>query len=392
MRVLNVNASLDPVMGGGAVERTFQMSRRLVEAGADCTILTLDLGLTAERRAALGRVRLIALPCLNARFYLPRVSFGRIRSIVADADIVHLMGHWTVINALVFLAARGLGKPYVVCPAGALPLFGRSRLLKTLYNLAVGRRLVAGAARCIAVTGDERAHFRAYGVPEDRTVVIPNGISREDYQSRDDRGFRKRFGLGDAPFILFVGRLSPIKGPDLLLRAFGEARGGCGGFHLVFAGPDEGMLAGLRREAADSGLGERVHFLGYLGGADKSQAYHAASFLAIPSRQEAMSIVVLEAGIVGTPVLLTDQCGMNDVEVRGGGKVVAASAAGLRAGLTALCSAPERLPDMGKRLQDYVVERFLWSAIVKEYLALYEGLSGKGDLIESSSRPPRSEG
>ena len=88
LKILNVNMSIDPIEGGGTAERTFQMSRQLAKAGVDCTILTLDLGLTAARREGLGSVELIALPCLNRRFYLPQVSIGRIKSIVAKADII----------------------------------------------------------------------------------------------------------------------------------------------------------------------------------------------------------------------------------------------------------------------------------------------------------------
>ena len=225
---------------------------------------------------------------------------------------------------------------------------------------------------CIAITSDEKNQLYDYGVMDDKISVIPNGISPEDYSSQDDAGFRARYGLGDAPFILFVGRLNRIKGPDLLLQAFCEAKEALNDFHLVFAGPDEGLLEELKRTAAAHDIEGRVHFLGYLGGADKAQAYHAASLLAIPSRQEAMSIVVLESGIVGTPVLLTDQCGMNEIAGIGGGRVVPASAAGLHEGLVELCRNRDSLRAMGKRLQEYVMKRFMWDSMVKEYIALYE--------------------
>jgi glycosyltransferase involved in cell wall biosynthesis len=378
-KVLNVNMSIDPVEGGGTAERTYQMSLQLARAGVDCTILTLDLGLTAARRKGLGTVALIALPCLNRRFYLPGVSWGRIKNIVAKADVVHLMGHWTILNGLVYMAARSLKKPYVVCPAGALPIFGRSKILKGLYNRAGGKRLVANANRCIAITTDEKGQLHEYGVVDDKIAVIPNGINAEDYSSRDDAGFRARFGLGDAPFILFVGRLNRIKGPDLLLQAFSEAQEALGGFHLVFAGPDEGLLVELKTTAAERGLEGRIHFVGYLGGAEKSQAYHAAELLAIPSRQEAMSIVVLEAGIVGTPVLLTNQCGLDEIGDIGGGRVVPPTVAELRQGLVELCADRSRLESMGKILQGYVAKRFLWDSVVNAYIELYVRLLGRSE-------------
>ena len=384
LKILNVNMSIDPIRGGGTAERTFQMSRQLAKAGVDCTILTLDLGLTATRQQELGQAKLIALPCFNRRFYLPLVSWGRIRSVVAEADIIHLMGHWTALNGIVYLAARSLKKPYVVCPAGALPIFGRSRILKRLYNWIGGKRLVVNADLCIAITSDEKNQLHDYGVKDGKISVIPNGISPEDYSSQDDAGFRARYGLGDAPFILFVGRLNRIKGPDLLLQAFCEAKEALRDFQLVFAGPDEGLLAELKGMVAAHGLDARVHFLGYLGGSEKSQAYHATEFLAIPSRQEAMSIVVLEAGIVGTPVLLTDQCGLNEIADVGGGRVVSPSVGALSKGLIELCAERDGLEAMGKKLQGYVMKRFLWDSVVNAYIELYEGMLRRHDPAQSA--------
>ena len=132
--------------------------------------------------------------------------------------------------------------------------------------------------------------------------------------SKDIDYFRNKIGIGNSPFILFVGRLNRIKGPDLLLKAFYNIKNNLQDFHLGFVGPDDGMLSELKQMVDEYQLNDRIHFIGYLGGADKSNAYHAADLLVIPSRQEAMSIVVLEAGISGTPVLLTDQCGFNVIE------------------------------------------------------------------------------
>lgn len=134
MKILNVIQLLDPHLGGGTVERTFQMSRHLARQGLECTVLTTDLGLTDERLIELDGVKVVSFPCLNRRFYLPRFSWQRIRELVREADVIHLMNHWTLLNALVYIELRRQSKPYVICPAGALPLVGRSRLLKRIYN------------------------------------------------------------------------------------------------------------------------------------------------------------------------------------------------------------------------------------------------------------------
>jgi glycosyltransferase involved in cell wall biosynthesis len=371
MKVMNVNHVIDPVTGGGTAERTYQMSRSLAKVGVRCSIVTTALGLTPERRSELADVELFAYPCLSARFYIPKVTYGELRRLLAKVDMLHLMGHWTYLNALVYIAARRMKKPYVLCPAGSLPIYGRSRTLKKLYNLFIGRRIVADADGYIAITPDEIGQFRSYGVAPERVTVIPNAVNRAEFLDEDDAGFRRQYHLGNAPFILFVGRLNLIKGPDLLLKAFANLRDRLPNHHLVLAGPDGGMLSSLREVVSASGLDGRVHFTGYLGGADKSRAYHATEALVVPSRQEAMSIVVLEAGITGTPVLLTDRCGFDQVAAVGGGLVVPASVAGLQTGLVEMLADPARLQEMGRKLGKYTHEHFAWDSIVNQYIQLY---------------------
>lgn len=371
MHVLNVNSSIDFETGGGMAERTFQMSRALAKAGIRCTVLTINTGHDLEREKALMPVEVVAMPLLWRRFYVPRISWREIKRLVASADVVHLMGHWTLLNAVVYIAVRRARKPYVVCPAGALPLFGRSAWLKRIYNLIIGSAIVRNAAAWIAVTAGEFPHFDAYGVRSSQVTVIANGVSEEDFPPVDIAAFRARKGLPEVPTILFMGRLNPIKGPDLLLSAFAQLQGRTPDHHLVFAGPDEGMQAGLVAYAADNGLAKRVHFLGFLGGIDKAAAYQMASLLVVPSRQEAMSIVALEAGVCGTPVMLTDQCGFSEIQSLDPGLEVPATADGISGGLIYLLNRPELVDRMAIEFREFVLKRYTWTGMVTEYLDLY---------------------
>lgn len=377
MKILNVNMSIDPVTGGGTAERTIQMSKFLVKAGIEYTILTMDMGLTSGQQKNLNGINIIKLPCLNKRFYLPKPSLSLMKIImkhVRVADLVHIMGHWTVINALVYFAARWLGKPYVVCPAGALPQFGRSKWLKSLYDFIVGRQIIRNAEAWIAVTPAEFPHFESCGIPASRVTVIPNGVCEEDFPPCDTKAFRLSKDLPDNPAILFMGRLNPIKGPDLLLRAFALAHHLIPDYHLVFAGPDDGMQSALIDIANREGIIDRVHFLGFVGGNEKSAAYRMASVLVVPSRQEAMSIVALEAGICGTLVLLTDQCGFDEIKTIDPGLEVPATAEGIADGLVHLLTKPGLRVELSLTLKDFVSQKYTWSAIGEKYLHLYRGL------------------
>jgi glycosyltransferase involved in cell wall biosynthesis len=378
MKILNVNALLDPVTGGGTAERTLQISRALMDEGADCRILTTDIGFVNGSLPRLYGLNVTAYQCLLKRFYIPRVSLASIKKEVEGVDVIHIMGHWSVLNALVYLAARLLQKLYVVCPAGALPIYGRSKILKTIYNWIIGRRIIRDASAWIAITEDERSQFEVYGIDRKSVIIIPNGINPGDFSETDVQGFRKKHGLVNHPFILFLGRLNSIKGPDLLLEAFCRGQEAWPEWHLVFAGPDGGLLDSLKKSSAASAVHSRVHFVGYVGGEEKSSAYRSAQLLVIPSRQEAMSIVVLEAGISGTPVLITDQCGFNDVAIVNGGIVVSASVESIQKGLIEILKDAEKLRSMGRNLKKYVEDNFTWKIAVERYLQLYRKILERG--------------
>lgn len=375
IRILNVNDTLDLKTGGGTAERTFQMSRFLARQGAFCEVLTIaSEQLDKQRIEALKPAKVSVLPCLWRRFNVPRWNWQTIRRAVEEADLIHLMGHWSVLNAMAYLAIRRAAKPYVVCPAGALPLFGRSKWLKRFYNLVIGNAIIANASGWIAVTEGEFPQFEAYGIPSSRVTVIPNGVSEEDFPVVDAFEFKRRYGLPDAPMILFMGRLNLIKGPDLLLQAFLSARQSFPEYHLVFAGPDGGMLADLRETVERAGASGIVHFPGYLGGADKSAAYRMASLLVVPSRQEAMSIVAIEAGICGVPALLTDQCGFEKIRSLDARLEVPASVAGIADGLTGLLAEPEVLQKLSPLWSSFVERNYSWEALVPAYIKLYQNI------------------
>ncbi len=334
----------------------------------------MNTGLTKERVAALGGARVVAVPELWNRFHVPLLNWSLARKLVGEADLVHLMGHWSVLNALIYIALRRVGTPYVVCPAGALPIFGRSRIWKYFYNFLIGNAIVRDASGCIAVTEAEISQFEAYGVKRDAVTVIPNGINAEDFPDGDSVDFRSRYGLTDDPIILFVGRFDSIKGADLLLDAFIGNRQHLPGCQLVFVGAHGGEIAQLRALVERNDLQKRVHFLGYLGGIDKSLAYRCANLLVVPSRQEAMSIVALEAGICGTPVLVTDQCGLPEVKDISPLLEVPADVGAIGDALVDLLRYKDLRERLGEAWRKYVISHYSWDVIVTKYLTLYSAI------------------
>lgn len=364
--------TLDPESGGGVAARTLLVNRALADRGIRCTIATGHDG-QAPTPEQLRDISVVRLPVLGGRFRVPTGNFTGLNRAVRDADVILLMNHWTALNVLGFRASRRERRPYAISPCGALPLFGRSRMLKRAYNALVGRRLVAGAAGYIAITRDEIEQFVPYGVERAAVTVIPNGIAAPP-DPPDDRAFRARHGLGRSRIVLFLGRLTAIKGPDLLLAAFAGCAAKFPDWRLVMAGADGGDLAALRRAAEDRGISSRVHFTGFLDEQAKPQALAAADLVAIPSRSEAMSIVVLEAAAAGRAVLVTDRCGVPEVAEACAGWIVPATVAGLAGGLDGALANPADLRARGDAWRRFALDRFSWQRIAGLHIELFSSM------------------
>ncbi len=370
MRVLNVNISIDSKTGGGTAERTYQLTRYLNELGVYCKVLVLDLK-GGDTDLILDRDLIVKLKCINQRFYIPKLDVKILKNTVQDVNLIHLMSHWTLLNAFVYIIAKIYKKPFVICPAGALSYTGRSKYLKKTYNCVIGRRILLEAKFCIAISREEVDVLVKHQVDKSKIVHIPNGINKKEYEMYDIGKFKKKYGINNKKVILFVGRLNKIKGVDILFNAFCNICKNYSEYLLIIAGPDEGMRKDLEIKINEKNLSGQIKFIGYLDPKLKSSAYHAAELLVIPSRQEAMSIVVLEAGITGTPSLITNRCGFNEIEKINGGVVVEANISSIQQALTKLMLDEKLLKNMGANMKRYVEKNFLWEIIVKKHEKLF---------------------
>lgn len=185
----------------------------------------------------------------------------------------------------------------------------------------------------LAIGPDNRRHYEEHGVPGHKLIDAPYSIDQEFFRTLAERArphravLREQLGLPrDRPVILFGGVLRDIKGVDILVRALGDLPEA----HLAIAGSGPEQDA-LRELAATVALG-RVHFLGFLNQRELAAAYAWADLLCLPSRQEAWGLVVNEAIAAGTPVVVSEACGVAaQVKATGAGLTVRPDSAELLA-------------------------------------------------------------
>jgi len=176
------------------------------------------------------------------------------------------------------------------------------------------------ADRVITVSGalaDEVKQL--YGVPDWKLRTVHNGINCRRFDGVIDPAVcRRTYGVGPLdPMVLFVGRLSTQKGPDLLLEATAGIIHNRGDAKVVFVG-DGDMRDNLERRARQLGVAHAVRFLGAMGpNGDLINLYKSADVVCVPSRNEPFGIVVLEAWAAGKPVIATRNGGPREFVTHG---------------------------------------------------------------------------
>lgn len=358
MKILLVNFVMDAHAGGGTAERTRHLALHLKQAGYDCEILSIS-GESWQEEFKRKGIKQWTTGCIGRRFPLPLFNPWRIAKSIKQSQMIYITGYWNLLTIGIAFVARCCKKPYLLSPAGEFASFEKLKLHKRIFHFLFGKHVIKKARRLIAITPLERAQIAAYsGRKEAEIPIIPNGIASNPSK------IIQEFPLINQPFILFMGRLNEIKGPDLLLQAFLETPL-LHDYHLIFAGPDSGMLPILEGMLKHSALKNKVHFIGFVNEGQRNYLYQKALLLVIPSRSEAMSLVALEAGISGLPVLLTSACGLDDLADINEHFLVEPNVRSLAAALKIALSEQDKLPLMGQQWKEAIEKKYHWDQIIR---------------------------
>jgi D-inositol-3-phosphate glycosyltransferase len=259
--------------------------------------------------------------------------------------------------------------------------------------VAAERRIAAAADRVVAANPVEQAHLVWHcGADARRIRVIPCGVDLDLFRPAEPGGARARLGLRADRVLLFVGRLTPIKGLETLLRALAVAKAdglGRTDVRLVVVGGDkeegwDGQRAGLTRMAAELGIGAWVEFRGPQPQDVLPDYYAAADLCLMPSLYESFGMVALEAMACGVPVVGSRVGGLA-VTVRDGvtGLLVPEGDAGALAdSITGLLADESRRTRLGGEAAEWA-RRFGWPCVARAVIELY------GELVPALRRAPR---
>jgi len=275
--------------------------------------------------------------------------------------------------------AKKLGKPYVVTPHGMLDpwALGQKRWKKKLA-LALGyRRVLNNAAFLHYLNLDElrltqNLHLKPPG------KIVPNGIFLEEFDLLPEKGVLRAEHpeFAQAKLVLFLSRLHYKKGLDFLADAFAIVSREFADAHLVVAGPDDGARAAFESQIARLGIASRVHLIGPVYGPKKLAVLRDADCFCLPSRQEGLSVAILEALACETPVVITPGCHFPEAKESGSGIITELNAAAIAEGIATMLRDPAAARRMGQNGRKLIVSRFTWPQAAQQLINGYREVLG----------------
>ncbi|HEY3274225.1 MAG TPA: glycosyltransferase family 4 protein [Methanocella sp.] len=385
MHICLVNALFHP-FSGGVEKHMYELSRELVRQGVDVTVVTAQIRGTQAYEEIDG-VRVHRIPCLEIRapgLYPPPliVAPGFVRRLKQldeqyHFDIIHLQNRFFPDFDMAARYCRQKKKPFMITIHNARPV-GISLPVTVgglTYDWLIGRLPFARADRIIAVSEWVRGDIAKYRIDPGKIVPVHNGIDVREFRSSDARELRGKYGIGDDPMLLFVGRMITQKGLPYLIDAMPQVLKEHPRAKLFLVGRGS-ALKGLKSKVAARGLEKSVIFSGYLSEQELKEAYGTCDLFVLPSVWEVLPIAVLEAMSSGKPVVCTDAGGDREL-VRDGvnGYVVPMRDSGaLAEKVNRTLADGDMRRRMGAASRRIAEEEFDWKLIGAQTKRVYEEL------------------
>lgn len=392
MNILVVTPYLGSIYGG-----TSRASAELGQQISNCSSTIVDviatdangmkkLDVSLSRWIPKERYRIKYFPCWNRNdFIISSSMVSWLFHHVVDYDLVHTNTIFSPLVLLIHWICQFRKVPYIVTPHGMLEPWALSYKAwkKRLYYTLLEKPALQQASAIHVLANSEANNVKSLGFKH--PVVVPNGIHRQEFETLPDpEVFYQQFpSTRNKTLILFLGRIDPKKGLDLLAPAFAKVHDQFPQTHLVVAGPDSiGFLTTARSYFVQAGCLDAVTFTGMLTGSLKHAALAAASLYVAPSYSEGFSMSVLEGMASGLPCIITNGCNFPEAAAAQVAHVVNIDASAIANALIQCLSNPQQAKAMGDRAREFIFQNYTWEQAAKNMIQVYQAIIEKKPLPE----------
>ncbi|MEM7064872.1 MAG: hormogonium polysaccharide biosynthesis glycosyltransferase HpsP [Cyanobacteria bacterium P01_B01_bin.77] len=392
LNVLQIVPSISLVYGGPS-QMVRGLSGSLAKQGVNVTVLTTDAN-GDEGQAPLDvplkqpiktdgyhTLYFRCAPFQRYKFSLPLLQWLQRHG--AEYDLAHIHALFSPVSSTAAMVARWQKLPYILRPLGTLDPadLAKKKQFKQVYATLLEQPNIREAAALHFTSEQEARVSERFGVST-RDMVLPLGVVLPEFTDSDaeaQRMVRQRYGIAEGtPIVLFMSRIDPKKGLDLLLPALESLHRSGQQFHFILSGgnpQDQGYVDAIAQQIETSPLTNCTTITGFVGGDLKAQILQAADAFVLPSYYENFGIAVAEAMMAGKPVVISDQVHIwQDIENSQSGWVVPCDQTVLTHTLTtALADATER-EWRGENGRAFAQENYGWDAIAARMIDHYHQL------------------
>lgn len=392
LKILQIIPSISLVYGGPS-QMVRGLSSALAEKGAAVTVLTTDsngdidqppLDVPLNTPVETDGYEVIYFRCSPFRRY--KFSIGLLKWLVRNAsayDLAHIHALFSPVSSAAATIARFRGLPYILRPLGTLDPadLQKKRQLKQIYVSLLEGPNIGGAAALHFTSPQEAKVSQRFGhLTHD--LVIPLGVSQTvpteaAFGEAQTVSVRDRFGIpSHRPIVLYMSRIDPKKGLDLLLPALETLVEQGVDFNFVLCGAnpqDRDYEQQIQNRVQTSCLAQRTTLTGFVSGELKAALLKESDLFVLPSYYENFGIAVAEAMLAGKPVVISEGVYIwEDIKSSNSGWISACQVDSLTQALSqALQSEPERR-QRGLNAKNYALEHYSWHAIAQQTLQAYE--------------------
>ncbi len=384
MKILMLTWEYPPRIVGGIARVVNDLSKRLIKDGHDVTVVTYREGNAPyyedDKGVKVYRVDNYMIHPNNFIDWIMQMNFN----MVAKAnEIMAKEGNFDVIHAhdwLVAYAAKTLKNSYDIPIVATIHATesGRNSGIhdETQRYINDTEWMLTYEATEVIVNSNymKRELQYQFGLPFEKINVVPNGINVNMFSGVErDYDFRRQYALDNEKIILFMGRLVYEKGVQHLVSAMPKILAGYHDAKLVIAGKG-GMTDELKAQVNAMGISNKVYFTGYMDAKQVCKMYKCADVSVFPSTYEPFGIVALEAMLSGTPVVVSDIGGLNEIVSHGenGMKSYAGNPNSIADSILALLYNPQLSANVVKNAKNMVKNEYNWAKIAQDTHFTYQ--------------------
>ena len=384
MTILMLTWEYPPRIVGGIARVVHDLSHRLIKDGHEVTVVTYKEGNVPDFEDDKGvKVYRIGNYMINPNNFIDWIMQMNFNLVAKANEIIAKEGNFDVIHAhdwLVAYAAKTLKNSY------------GTPIVATIHATEAGRNsgihdetqryindtewmLTYEASEVIVNSNYMKSELqRLFGLPFEKINVVPNGVNLNLYSGVErDYEFRRQYAADNEKIILFVGRLVYEKGIQHLIAAMPKILEKYHDSKLVIAGKG-GMIDELKAQVNAMGISNKVYFTGYLNSKQVVKMYKCADVAVFPSTYEPFGIVALEGMLSGTPVVVSDVGGLNEIVQHGenGMKSYAGNPNSLADSIVSLLYDPALCMKVAKNAKAKVRAEYNWQKIAQDTHFAYQ--------------------